>query len=183
MIQPLDIGYVVLKVRDLARSEAFYRDVLGFQVSGRLRDRIVYLKLGEGHHQLALLAVGPQAPSLQPHGVGLLHVGFRLASFADLVAAYRTLRPLPNVVVGMADHVVTRSLYLRDPDGNEIALYVDEPPERWAHLENPFAQTLPLDLERAAGEGEGASEFREERRVANPGRNPRRDCWPGHAPG
>jgi catechol-2,3-dioxygenase len=79
MLQPLRIGHVVLKVRDLDRSLAFYRDLLGFTIVSELSNVMIFLAAdGQNHHDLALLRVGQQAPSPVPSAVGLYHVAIQL---------------------------------------------------------------------------------------------------------
>ena len=80
MLAPLRIGHVVLKVRDLDRSLAFYRDLLGFRVAGEMGNVMVFLTAnGEYHDDLALLRMGDQAPSPHPNAVGRYHVAVQLA--------------------------------------------------------------------------------------------------------
>jgi len=91
-MQPLGIGHVVLKVRDLDRSLAFYRDLLGFRVVSEMSNVMIFLTAtGESHHDLALLRVGQQAPSPLPTAVGLYHVAIHLADWEAVRAAWETI--------------------------------------------------------------------------------------------
>lgn len=131
MLQPLRIGHVVLKVRDLDRSLAFYRDLLGFRVTSEMSNVMIFLSAtGESHHDLALLRVGDSAPSPLPTTVGLYHVAVQLADW-DAVKVAHDLLAERGLLKGTADHGVTKSLYTADPDGNEIELYCDAPREEW----------------------------------------------------
>jgi catechol 2,3-dioxygenase len=131
MLQPLRIGHVVLKVRDLDRSLGFYRDLLGFKVSGEMSNVMIFLTAtGENHHDLALLRVGDSAPSPLPSSVGLYHLAIQLPDWEALRAAHDVLAER-GVLRGAVDHGVSRSLYTVDPDGNEIELYCDAPRDQW----------------------------------------------------
>jgi catechol 2,3-dioxygenase len=147
MLQPLRIGHVVLKVRDLDRSLAFYRDLLGFHVVGAMGNVMLFLNTGgENHHDLALLRVGDQAPSPLPTAVGLYHVAIQLADWEALKAAHRILSER-GLLRGASDHRVSKSLYTADPDGNEIELYCDAPREEWEGVENAVATVRPLRVD------------------------------------
>jgi catechol 2,3-dioxygenase len=147
MLQPLRIGHVVLKVRDLDRSLAFYRDLLGFRVSGEMSNVMIFLTAtGENHHDLALLRVGEQAPSALPSAVGLYHVAIQLADWEALKNAHAILSER-GLLRGAADHRVSRSLYTADPDGNEIELYCDVPRQEWEGIDNAVATVRPLRLD------------------------------------
>jgi catechol-2,3-dioxygenase len=131
MLHPLRIGHVVLKVRDLDRSLAFYRDLLGFRVVSELSNVMIFLAAdGQNHHDLALLRVGQQAPSPVPSAVGLYHVAIQLADFEAVRAAHAILTE-QGLLRGAIDHGVSRSLYTADPDGNEIELFCDAPRSEW----------------------------------------------------
>ena len=131
MLQPVRIGHVVLKVRDLDRSLAFYRDLLGFRVASEMSNVMIFLTAtGENHHDLALLRVGDSAPSPIPTAVGLYHVAVQLADWDAVKLAHDVLAER-GLLKGTADHGVSRSLYTADPDGNEIELYVDVPGVDW----------------------------------------------------
>jgi catechol 2,3-dioxygenase len=137
-----DLGHIVLYVRDLERSVRFYRDVLGFRQifptpDGRDGLRIPAAAFssasGRTHHELLLIEVGADAAS-PPAGrrVGLYHFGLKVGDSDDeLRDALRRLHEEGVTVTGASDHTVSHSLYLLDPDGNEIELYVDVPGVDW----------------------------------------------------
>ena len=147
MLQPLGIGHVVLKVRDLDRSLAFYRDLLGFTVSSEMSNVMIFLTAtGQNHHDLALLRIGDSAPSAAPNAVGLYHVAIQLADL-DAVKRAHGLLVEHGLLRGTADHGVTRSLYTADPDGNEIELFCDAPRVEWEGRVAEAMTVRPLDLD------------------------------------
>ena len=147
MIQPIRIGHVVLKVRELERSLAFYRDVLGFSVSSEMSNVMVFLTAtGESHHDLALLRVGDSAPSPVPNSVGLYHVAIQLRDW-DAVKRARDVLEERGLLRATADHGVSRSLYTADPDGNEIELFCDAPRDEWAGRVHEVMTVRPLAAE------------------------------------
>ena len=147
MLQPLRIGHVVLKVRDLDRSLAFYRDLLGFRVVSELSNVMIFLAAdSQNHHDLALLRVGQQAPSPVPTAVGLYHVAIQLADWEAVRAAHALLTER-GLLRGAIDHGVSRSLYTADPDGNEIELYCDAPRSEWQGRVDEVMTVKPLVLD------------------------------------
>jgi catechol-2,3-dioxygenase len=137
----------VLKVRDLDRSLAFYRDLLGFTVVSELSNVMIFLAAdGQNHHDLALLRVGQQAPSPVPSAVGLYHVAIQLTDF-DAVRAAHALLTERGLLRGAIDHGVSRSLYTADPDGNEIELYCDAPRDEWEGRVDEVMTVKPLVLD------------------------------------
>lgn len=132
-----ELGHLVLYVRDVGRSAAFYRDVLGwhqiFPAPGRLPVGIAAFSGGRTHHELLLIEVGPAAQPI-PEGrrVGLYHFGLRVGdNDDDLRAALTRVKAAGARVLGLSDHTVTHSVYIEDPDGNEVELYVDVPGVDW----------------------------------------------------
>lgn len=138
------LGHVVFYVRDLERSLAFYRDLLGFQEVGRIfQGAAAALTSGRTHHELLLIQVG-EAPG-PPAGRrrGLYHIGIKVGDGLDaLRAAKQELEQAGVTIDGMSDHTVSQSLYLRDPDGNEVELYVDADESVWK--KNPAAVVSPI---------------------------------------
>lgn len=147
MLRPLRIGHVVLKVRDLDRSLAFYRDLLGFKVVSELSNVMIFLAAdGQNHHDLALLRVGQQAASPVPTAVGLYHFAIQLANW-EAVRTAHTLLTERGLLRGAVDHGVSRSLYTADPDGNEIELYCDAPRSEWEGRIDEVMTVKPLVID------------------------------------
>lgn len=148
-MQIKELGHLVLYVRDLERSRRFYGDILGWREVGRLGRLGVAFSSGRTHHELLLLEVGQDAKPV-PAGrrVGLYHIGLKVGETdGELRDAIKSLQTVGVQIVGTADHTVTHSVYISDPDGNEIELYIDVQPARWR--EDPaavMAPTKPLRL-------------------------------------
>ncbi|WP_447975514.1 VOC family protein [Nitrospira sp. Kam-Ns4a] len=138
------LGHVVLYVGNLERSLGFYRDLLGFMEIGRLfGGAAAALTSGRTHHELLLIEVG-DAPGPPPgRRRGLYHIGIKVGdSLEELRAAKRELDQAGIPITGMSDHTVSQSLYLADPDGNEVELYVDADEAIWK--QNPQAVLAPI---------------------------------------
>jgi catechol 2,3-dioxygenase len=150
-----ELGHVVLYVRDLERSAGFYRDVLGWRqilpVPGRPSPFLAAAfnaPSGRTHHELLLIEVGPDAAA-QPEGrrVGLYHFGLKIGdSDNELREARDRLREAGTPILGASDHTFTHSLYIADPDGNEIELYIDVPGVDWEDPNAIAAPVKPLKL-------------------------------------
>jgi catechol 2,3-dioxygenase len=144
------IGHVHLKVADLERSLAFYRDVLGFEVTQRYGRQAVFLSAGGYHHHIGLNtweSAGGQPPA--PGTTGLYHVAILYPDRAALADALRRVLDAGLPLEGAADHGVSEAIYLRDPDGNGVELYRDRPQEEWPRnaAGNLAMITRPLDLD------------------------------------
>ncbi len=138
------LGHVVFYVQDLKRSLAFYRDLLGFREVGRIFDgKAAALTSGRTHHELLLIEVG-DAPGPPPgRRRGLYHIGIKVGdSLDELRTAKKELEQAGVALTGMSDHTVSQSLYLADPDGNEVELYVDADPAIWQ--KDPAAVLAPI---------------------------------------
>ena len=147
-VEVKELGHVVLYVRDLEVSRGFYRDVLGWKEVAGIEHQMAMFSSGRTHHELLLIEVGQSAAPI-PSGrrVGLYHFGLKVGTTDDeLREAYRTLADAGANIVGSADHGVTHSVYITDPDGNEIELYIDVQPELWR--EDPAAVLAPTRVLR-----------------------------------
>jgi catechol 2,3-dioxygenase len=134
--RPIDsgvrIGHVHLKVADLERSLAFYRGVLGFELSARYGSGAAFVSAGGYHHHIGLNTWESRGGSPPPRGTtGLYHVAILYPSRAALADALRRLREAGIELDGASDHGVSEALYLHDPDGNGLELYRDRPQEEW----------------------------------------------------
>jgi catechol 2,3-dioxygenase len=138
------LGHVVFYVKDLERSLEFYRDLLGFTQVGQIfNGAAAALTSGRTHHELLLIQVG-DAPG-PPRGPrrGLYHIGIKVGNSLDeLRSAKQELEQAGVTIDGMSDHTVSQSLYLKDPDGNEVELYVDADESLWRN--NSAAVLSPI---------------------------------------
>lgn len=126
------IGHVHLKVADLERALAFYRDVLGFQLNQRYGRDAAFLSVGGYHHHIGLNTWESAGGSPAPTGTtGLYHLAILYPSRAELADALRRVVNAKIPLEGAADHGVSEAVYLRDPDGNGVELYWDKPKEQW----------------------------------------------------
>jgi catechol 2,3-dioxygenase len=148
-----ELGHVVLYVENAERSARFYRDVLGWHQiipeEGSPVGAVAAFSGGRTHHELLLIEVGPGAAPI-PAGrrVGMYHFGLRVGdSDEELKAALDRVVASGATVLGASDHTVTHSLYIADPDGNEVELYIDVPGVDWKHDPRLVASpTRPLAI-------------------------------------
>jgi catechol 2,3-dioxygenase len=145
----VDVGHVHLKVADLDRAVAFYRDVLGFELMATM-PQAAFLSAGGYHHHIGLntwqsAGGGPPAPGT----TGLFHAAIRYPTRGALGAALRRVEDARWPLSGASDHGVSEALYLADPDGNGLELYWDRPREAWPRDGdgNLTMFTAPLDLD------------------------------------
>jgi catechol-2,3-dioxygenase len=142
------LNHAVLFVRDADVAADFYHRVFGFEELERpqgMRAAFMRAPGGENHHDLGLFEVGANA-SRPPRGsVGLYHLAWEVATIEDLARASRALRDA-GALTGASDHGVSKSLYGRDPDGNEFEVMWRVPREAWGEFEKQAA-VLPLDLD------------------------------------
>src|SRR5262245_17472782 len=146
------IGHVHLKVADIDRALAFYQDLLGFGLVHRLSDNsAAFLAAGDYHHHVALntwTSRGASPPP--PRHTGLYHLAVRYPTRRDLAVAVKRVVDAGVRLHGVADHGVSESIYLSDPDGNGVELTRDRPPEEWPRNRDgtlALAMADPLDLE------------------------------------
>ena len=138
-----------LKVADLDRSLAFYRGVLGFELTQQFGSQAAFLSAGGYHHHLGLNTWESRGGAAPPPGsTGLYHVAIVYPSRALLADALRRLQKAGVPIEGASDHGVSEAIYLRDPDGNGVELYWDRLREQWPRAADGSIEmfTHPLDL-------------------------------------
>ncbi|MDO8558147.1 MAG: VOC family protein [bacterium] len=124
-MQIKELGHVVLYVTDLKRSADFYKDTLGFREITRGQGAAVFSS-GRTHHELLLIEIGGEPVAHREPKPGLYHIGFKIGdSPEDIREAFRELQEKNVTIIGTGDHTVTHSIYILDPDGNELELYAD----------------------------------------------------------
>ena len=148
MIPVQRLNHAVLYVRDAEQAAAFYQEAFGFDVVERIPGVAVFLRARgtDNHHDLGLFSVGAQAPRPERGRVGLYHLAWQVGSIQDLATGRETLARL-GALVGESDHGATKSLYGKDPDGNEFEIMWMVPRDQWGEHEHQ-AVTEPLDLDR-----------------------------------
>jgi catechol-2,3-dioxygenase len=143
------LNHAVLWVRDASLAAKFYANVFGFEVVGtEMGGQAVFMRAagGDNHHDLGLFSVGQSAPSPPRGSVGLYHLAWEVPTIDDLASAAGVLSEA-GALTGASDHGVSKSLYGRDPDGNEFEIMWRVPREAWGDYETRGA-ILPLDIER-----------------------------------
>lgn len=145
MIPVQRLNHAVLYVRDAAVAATFYREAFGFEVVTEMGGAVFLRAHGsENHHDLGLFSVGPDAPGPGPGRVGLYHLAWEVPAIEDLVDARATLERA-GALTGESDHGATKSVYGRDPDGNEFEVMWMVPRAEWGEHESS-APVRPLDL-------------------------------------
>jgi len=138
------LGHVVFYVKELERSLGFYRDLLGFKEVGRIfNGAAAALTSGRTHHELLLIQVGDAPGPPAGRRRGLYHIGIKVGDSLDELRSVKNELEQAGVQIdGMSDHTVSQSLYLKDPDENEVELYVDADEALWKN--NPAAVLSPI---------------------------------------
>jgi catechol 2,3-dioxygenase len=126
------VGHIHLKVADLERSLTFYRDLLGFEVMQRMGSSAAFLSAGGYHHHIGLNTWESAGGTPPPPGTtGLYHVAFLYPNRLELARVFKKLLEAGYPISGASDHGVSEALYLNDPDGNGVELYVDRPQDQY----------------------------------------------------
>ncbi len=129
----IELGLVVFYVRNLGTSLQFYHDTIGLNLGGKLfNGRAALLTGGRTHHELLLIEVGDATEPPKGRRIGLYHVGWKVGESLDELRKMRDrLLEHGYAIEGQSDHTISQSLYLNDPDGNEVELFVDTPDFDW----------------------------------------------------
>ncbi|MPZ50753.1 MAG: VOC family protein [Dehalococcoidia bacterium] len=147
MLRPVKLGHIVLRVRDLERSKRFYTDVLGLRQTGQIEERMAFFSCGQDSHDLAVIAIGPDAAPPEPGRVGLYHFAYQVATAEELGDWHAHLKSQAVTIIGTTDHGVALGIYFLDPDGNELEVTYEKPASEWPQDVNPFAGDAPLNFE------------------------------------
>jgi catechol 2,3-dioxygenase-like lactoylglutathione lyase family enzyme len=144
------VGHVVLGVRDPQRAIAFYTQALGMELVKFLDEmQMAFFSFGERDHDIAVIKV----PDDQPVGSsGLAHTALEIdGGESQLRELHDRLQRHGVRVEFTADHVLTKSVYFFDPDGNRLEIFSQEMPaadaKRYLHDARAAADVLkPLEL-------------------------------------
>lgn len=147
------MNHAVLYVRDAARHQRFYSEVLGFTTVIDSPGRFVFMRApaSANHHDIAFFTIGDAAgPS--PAGrqtVGMYHIAWEVATLDELAAVRERLVDA-GALIGASDHGANKSLYAKDPDGLEFEVMWLVPSSHWGDEEHEaIIRPLDLDAERA----------------------------------
>jgi catechol-2,3-dioxygenase len=150
MIRLKKLGHIQLRVADLERSKAFYRDVLGFRVAEEdPKHGDLFMTLGEDFHTLDMAQHEGAKTAGGPARLGVAHIAFQVASYEVLGEAYRTLLEHGVRIERAMDHVNQRSIYFVDPDGNRLEIYYEMPGALARFPEGRGDQNRELPVSRA----------------------------------
>lgn len=126
------IGHVHLKVSNIEKSLNFYCGILGFELVTMYGDQAAFISAGGYHHHIGLntwmTKDGVKAPK---NAVGLFHTAILYPTRKDLAVILQRLITFEYPLTGASDHGVSEAIYLDDPDGNGVELYVDRKKEEW----------------------------------------------------
>lgn len=140
----LELGHAVVKVRDRGRAESFYSELLGIPIVAR-SEKMTFFSLGN-HHDFAVYTVSPDAPEAIADAPGLYHIAFKVGTTREELRTVKDELDAAGVTPYDAmDHTVGLSLYIKDPDGNSIELYVDTS-DIWKRDPERVADDAPLDI-------------------------------------
>ena len=139
------LGHVVIKVRDQQSAEAFYHGLLGIPIAARYPEMsATFFTLGN-HHDFAVVAIGDGALDAPKNAVGLLHVAFRIGDTLEELREAGARLEAAGLRVVAYDHAVSKSIYVDDPDGNCVELYVDSS-DAWKQDPQLVARSEPMEL-------------------------------------
>jgi catechol 2,3-dioxygenase len=141
------LGHVVLRVTNRDRAEKFYGGVLGLPLCARYDEngmKMAFFTLGN-HHDFAVMEVSGEGGGPRETTAGLDHVAFKIGTSLDELREAKGKLEAAGVALTPIDHEVTKSLYMKDPDGNGVELYVDVS-DVWRKEPQRVAQVRPLVL-------------------------------------
>jgi catechol-2,3-dioxygenase len=150
-INAVRLNHAVLYVADLERSVTFYEEAFGMVVMAREpRANAAFMRLPRSgnHHDLGLFEVAAQGPRASG-SLGLYHLAWQVDTIEELEEARLTLARV-HALSGESSHGATKSVYGRDPDGNEFEVMWMLPKAHWGEYETT-ATVERLDLPGEVG--------------------------------
>jgi catechol 2,3-dioxygenase len=158
----MKVSSPVLRVKNIDKILAFYEERLGLQVKRRHQDdndgydvyELGSVQIDYPEESLLQLHHDPNAKNPFPHSAGLFHFAILVPNRKSLAFTYLALKNFGVHYDGFADHLVSESLYLRDPENNGIEIYHDRPARDWPRdvKGNIMMDTLPLNLQSVVSE-------------------------------
>jgi catechol 2,3-dioxygenase len=141
------VGHVILRMRDLDKAVAFYQGVLGMKIAAQ-SEKAVFFRFADYHHDIGVFRAGENADLPKADQVGLAHVAVLADDLETVRAIHARCKEHGVEIVGAKDHEVTKSLYVKDPEGNVIEIYTDDAAYDWRTRGIAFV-AHPLDLDDA----------------------------------
>ena len=144
------VGHLVLRVKDVERSKHFFQEILGFPVVAQNERGMVFFStdVKDNHHMLAIREGQEGAPMPSPEQIGMEHVSFEVAGFAELQEVYRRFKENNVKIRHTVFHGVAKSIYFYDPDRNLLEVYCNVPPEEYRKsVPNPYSVYGNIDDE------------------------------------
>ena len=154
---PMNLGHLVMRVREMDRSLDFYTRVMGLTIMERSPSGTVFMSANtEKSHELAIRAIGISAGAPDNSLVGQAHMAWQMESFEDLQELYFRLKENDVRIQVVRDHGISLGVYLLDPDDNEIEVYYELPKSEWQCPEDKglFGGKFPRTLEELINVGD-----------------------------
>ena len=145
MVKPKQLGHIVLKVRDIEKSEYFYQDIFNFVVTYRIPGSMVFMTSDiNKSHELALMSENIDQPEDNDDSTGMYHFAWQMQSFDDLKKLYNHLKVKNITITGIGDHGISLGIYFLDPDCNQVEAFYELPKKHWPSDNKLFLGKFPL---------------------------------------
>ena len=140
------VGHVVIRMRDMEKAKAFYQGVLGMEIGNEVPFGI-FFRFKDYHHDIAVFKAPADAEAPNDSQVGLVHVALVCDNLADVKEMYDRCKAMGVAIESQTDHAITKSFYVKDPEGNRIEIYCDSPEYNWRE-EGMGGIARPWDFEK-----------------------------------